>query len=454
MRSKGLSVFGIAIKCLNGKITNKNGHEDGMHTKSIGSYKYFHTSVQDNKTDFSVIMYVTSSDTDLEFEFYPLYTLDNKEVEGVKRSTTVTVETNNDSGNEDDDSSNEESNNEESNNEDDDNDDINENSYTSLGSTANCYIVSKSGSYKFQTVKGNSSISVGTVSKAEVLWESFGSSNMAHYTHVGDLIKSVTHKNGHIYLQTADTFRKGNAVIAAKDANGTVLWSWHIWLTDQPQGQVYYNNAGTMMDRNLGATSATPGDSGQGGLYYQWGRKDPFVWAQETCSVYWPYTVEASSHTGTVDYATQYPMTFITCTDLYHGRDWHYASRNNELWMSSKTIYDPCPSGWRVPDGGDDGVWARALGSSDYFDHSYEWSNWGMNFSGIFGSSSSIWYPSANTQNYDGDMKNYGVIGYWSASTLDNSKAVCFFFDREADWVNPSSKSYRADGMLVRCMKE
>ena len=454
MRSKGLSVFGIAVRCKNGEIINKSGHEDGMHIKSVGSYKYFHTSVQDNKTDYGTMMYVTCSDPEIELEFYPLYTLDNEEIEGTKRSTTVTVETNNDSGNEDDDSSNEESNNEESNNEDDDNDDINENSYTSLGSTANCYIVSKSGSYKFQTVKGNSSTSVGTVSKAEVLWESFGSSNMAHYTHVGDLIKSVTYKNGYIYLQTADTFRKGNAVIAAKDANGTVLWSWHIWLTDQPQGQVYYNNAGTMMDRNLGATSATPGDSGQGGLYYQWGRKDPFVWAKETCSVYWPYTVEASSRTGTVDYATQYPMTFITCTDLYHGRDWHYASRNNELWMSSKTIYDPCPSGWRVPDGGDDGVWARALGSSDYFDHSYEWSNWGMNFSGIFGSSSSIWYPSANTQNYDGEMKNYGVICYWSASTLDNSEAVCFFFDRDADWVNPSSKSYRADGMLVRCMKE
>lgn len=42
--------------------------------------------------------------------------------------------------------------------------------------TANCYIVSEAGAYKLQTVKGNSSESVGNVAKAEVLWESFGTS--------------------------------------------------------------------------------------------------------------------------------------------------------------------------------------------------------------------------------------------------------------------------------------
>ena len=39
---------------------------------------------------------------------------------------------------------------------------------------ANCYIVSKAGKYKFKTVKGNSSTSVGNLSTCEVLWESFG----------------------------------------------------------------------------------------------------------------------------------------------------------------------------------------------------------------------------------------------------------------------------------------
>ena len=40
--------------------------------------------------------------------------------------------------------------------------------------SANCYIVSEAGKYKFKTVKGNSSTSVGNLSTCEVLWESFG----------------------------------------------------------------------------------------------------------------------------------------------------------------------------------------------------------------------------------------------------------------------------------------
>ena len=144
----------------------------------------------------------------------------------------------------------------------------------SLSGTANCYVVSNAGFYYFKSVKGNSSTSVGTVSSVAVLWESFGTSTTPS---VGDLVKSVSYKDGNIYFDTATTFKEGNAVIAAKNSSGEILWSWHIWFTDQPQGQEYYNNAGTMMDRNLGATSATPGDVGALGLLYQWGRKDPFL---------------------------------------------------------------------------------------------------------------------------------------------------------------------------------
>ena len=140
--------------------------------------------------------------------------------------------------------------------------------------SANCYIVSEAGKYKFKTVKGNSSTSVGNLSTCEVLWESFGTSTTPT---IGDLIKGVTYKDGYIEFETASTFREGNAVIAVKDASGTILWSWHIWLTDQPQGHTYNNGAVVMMDRNLGATSATPGDVGALGLLYQWGRKDPFL---------------------------------------------------------------------------------------------------------------------------------------------------------------------------------
>lgn len=96
---------------------------------------------------------------------------------------------------------------------------------------ANCYVIYASGSYKFPTVKGNGTKSIGEVSYAEILWESLGTSEIPS---IGDLIKTATYSDGYITFETSDTFKEGNAVIAAKDEEGTVLWSWHIWLVEDP----------------------------------------------------------------------------------------------------------------------------------------------------------------------------------------------------------------------------
>ena len=327
--------------------------------------------------------------------------------------------------------------------------------------SANCYIVSSPGVYKFRTVKGNSSISVGTVASAAVLWESFGTSTTPN---VGDLIKSVSYKDGYITFQTADTFKEGNVVIAAKNSSGTILWSWHIWLTDQPQGQEYYNNAGTMMDRNLGATSAAPGDVGALGLIYHWGRKDPFLGSSSITSIStaastisWPSYVSSNSSYGTIAYATANPTTFIKYNSSNY--DWYYtgsSSTDNTRWTTSektKSIYDPCPAGWRVPDGGSNGVWSKALGSS-YTRPSYDSANEGMNISGKFGSASTIWYPASGYRYYGGgSLYNVGYSGlYWSASPYYYYAYYLLF--SSSGYVLPSSNHPRAYGQSVRCLQE
>ena len=339
--------------------------------------------------------------------------------------------------------------------------------YTNLSSagTANCYIISQSGSYCLLVVKGNSTSSVGSVSSAAVLWESFGTSITPS---VGDLIKSVSYKDGYIAFQTADTFKEGNAVIAAKDADGNILWSWHIWLTDQPQEQTYYNNAGTMMDRNLGATSATPGDVGALGLLYQWGRKDPFLGslsisgstlAKSTIS--WPSVVSSNSSNGTIAYATANPTTFIAYNSK--NKDWYYtgsSSTDNTRWTtseSSKSIYDPCPAGWRVPDGGYNGVWSKTLGSYTSYTGTYNSTNEGINFSGKFGSDQAIWYPASGCRDGNGgsldDVGSYGI--FWSASPgSDNSYGAYYLYFNYSGNVNPSRSLSRAFGSSVRCLQE
>lgn len=99
------------------------------------------------------------------------------------------------------------------------------------------------------------------------------------------LITQVAFNNNRVEFITSGSQGFGNAVIAVYDnvdpnANDAkVLWSWHIWCAPRPSDRYIHSESGgtiyTFMDRNIGAVSDTGGDNSYG-LYYQWGRKDPF----------------------------------------------------------------------------------------------------------------------------------------------------------------------------------
>ncbi len=318
---------------------------------------------------------------------------------------------------------------------------------------ANCFIISDSGTYAFDSVRGNSAESVGSVSSVEVLWESYGTSEVPE---VGSLVSSVSVEGDMIVFEVPDPYREGNAVIAAKDANGTILWSWHIWLTDEPQGHVYNNNAGTMMDRNLGATSANPGDVGALGLLYQWGRKDPFlgsssisIYTEAKSTITWPSYVTSNSSNGTIEYAISHPTTFITRNDSNY--DWHYtgsSSTDDTRWQSDKTIYDPCPAGWRVPDGESTGVWNTA----GFAKTSYDDTNKGISFS--ISSPSTTWYPASGSRG-DGALDDVGSNGYyWSVTVTPGSRGAHNLGFGRNGYVNPTNRSDRPLGFSVRCLQE
>ena len=278
---------------------------------------------------------------------------------------------------------------------------------------ANCYVVSQSGSYSFSSVKGNSEESVGAVNSAAVLWESFGTDVAPN---VGDLVTNVSFENGRVQFDVPSDYKEGNAVIAAMDEDGTVLWSWHIWLTDKPAEQVYYKNAGTMMDRNLGATSATPGDVGALGLLYQWGRKDPFLGSSSI--IFSEFTVAESTITWpamggdlNVEYTVSHPTSLLGS----HSRWWD-SPHDQTLWQSSanaKTIYDPCPAGWRVPDAG---LWNTACGTT-LLELTKDDVNNGYEFSGVFGGDDIIWYPHAGERACQSEGEVRGGFHYWSTAS-------------------------------------
>ena len=334
---------------------------------------------------------------------------------------------------------------------------------------ANCHIVSKRGMYFFDaTTKGNSQESVGDVSSVVVLWETLGTSSMPN---IGDVVSNVKINSGIVFLDV--TGNNGNALVGVKDSKGSILWSWHIWacmdydpsVTDQ----LYFNDAGTMMDRNLGATSSTPNDIHSIGLLYQWGRKDPFMNcgsfsmnSPAASTISWPSPVKSDINTGTISYSIENPTTFITSSHWSSNVDWLY-THNDYLWQTEdgeKGIYDPCPAGYRVPRGGESGLIKTALGS-DYVWAS--WSGYGIDFSGIFGSNSTIWYPaSCYIDDNSGNLVNAGRhrdcsyggdLWFCTPYYTDSDRANAFFYTSDR-FVGFIEYSYRARGSSVRCTKE
>lgn len=316
--------------------------------------------------------------------------------------------------------------------------------YTDLSAagTANCYLVQTSGDYRFKAVIGNSDMNVGIVKSVEVLWESFGTDVMPN---VGDLIASVSYKDGYIRFSTPEAFADGNAVIAAKNSKGVILWSWHIWCAEEGwQEHVYYNDAGTMMDRNLGATSATPGDVGALGLLYQWGRKDPFLGSSSISS-----SVQAAS-TGIWDISSS--VVSVADTELHPMTYYMFTCLPDGCWEALKTVYDPCPAGWSVPEGGRDGVWAKALGSGSLDSVAHDVTNRGYNYSGSFGDAETVWYPMSGFLSWDGKLIEPGSwFKCWSCSTVkDNSS---YAYNLSSTNVNATCNKYEC-GYSVRCQKD
>ena len=221
---------------------------------------------------------------------------------------------------------------------------------------ANCYIVTEPGVFKFKAVKGNSKTEyLADVSDAAVVWESW---NNNEEVVAGSIIKSVSYAEDYMIFHTPETLKAGNAVIAAVNMDGKILWSWHIWVPAteiQPStfGGLYGDKA--LMDRNLGALVAA--QVGQNvtaesyGLTYQWGRKDPFTGPSEVtsgdCSPATAAGVQAEVAPGLISLAQSIEQP--TLLGHQDNGDW-LDMFDNSLWIDdSKTIYDPCPAGYRVP---------------------------------------------------------------------------------------------------------
>ena len=249
---------------------------------------------------------------------------------------------------------------------------------------ANSYMVHMAGTYSFLT-RHVDNTPVNNIAKVDWLWASKveGSEGNA-------LVSDIKYADGEVTFTASD--KEGNVLLAAFDAEGEIVWSWHIWLTDMPEtidcenNVIYQSNGQTdgwyVMDRNLGATDATIGGGYETyGLYYQWGRKDPFIGSvkgerfrnpetgswdiehevfgegltvnnEDYAQAKWTNAL-TTKETGTIEYADAHPMHFMYAEANANQANW-LAAGNFNKWMDcdqamwrpfQKTNSDPCPPG-------------------------------------------------------------------------------------------------------------
>ena len=295
--------------------------------------------------------------------------------------------------------------------------------------TANCYIVNAPGTYMLPLVYGNA-IKNGTPNTP-----AYNNSNFKDYQnqeikspYIYDaytpydaclvwsdgfyMFENVHLSNDKKYLIFSinpDFLQQANAILAVRDKQQKIMWSWHIWVTERDiykkvhQLQDYETgalNAYGMMQCNLGwvdgkmvyynsrdltfkFSQETSGnvkemevtqEGGEfdykdvGSTYYQWGRKDPIValrnwdtYRFEDCRLH---------ETGDPDYVYKYEQKKVSIGESIQNPNVYYTLVDNTNWCteavaalwdgssnggdsekqsSVKTIYDPSPRGFKVP---------------------------------------------------------------------------------------------------------
>ena len=291
--------------------------------------------------------------------------------------------------------------------------------------TANCYIVSAPGYYKLPLVYGNglkngtnnSASLVGgtfvnhagtaittpyikdyaTPDNAVIVWQ-----DAYHLVHPSSL--QISSDNNFLSFQVPQQYIcQGNCVLAVRDASNTILWSWHIWVTDYninetveiinrsnthyhfmpiPFGfcdederkakrkiilKVQQAHSNMEISKELTQSSSSSSFSlGVNAVYFQWGRKDPMCpsngIADADKTLYDnTYSFEIQNSLTSMNNTIKYPYRFFymqdsNWSDITQTNWWDVSNTTENSYSYDeqshkviKSIYDPNPVGYKMP---------------------------------------------------------------------------------------------------------
>jgi hypothetical protein len=327
--------------------------------------------------------------------------------------------------------------------------------------SANCYIVTEPGKYKFLAVKGNNRTAFfEDIDDAKVLWETWNDDSEVE---ANSVVKSVSYTEDYMILEMPATLHPGNAVVAAMDSEGVIVWSWHIWV---PETAIVTKNYGIltpdMMDRNLGALVAAeagvPSPIHSFGLTYQWGRKDPFVGPKAVKSgdnaTVAGVELSQTEGAGAADECKiTLEQSIANPTLLGHSQNGSWIiPEGNDLWSDTeKTIYDPCPPGYRVP--------ARESGKpfhSGDLTTQVGWSESVDNAQFTLGDPVAVFPLAGYRDDYgpDGMTHAYDRAVYWTAYASGDAKTGYYVNVRSPGSKHALGEAGKSRAGSVRCVVE
>ena len=290
--------------------------------------------------------------------------------------------------------------------------------------TANCYVIHNPGTYKFPAIYGNAmkngadnkSAYTSTKSGANILSPFLGAhgpitkpqiEGIANacliWQDTENLISNISFDSANQYVKfevDKATIHNGNAIIAVRDNSNTILWSWHIWITEEDLTPVEITNHGgykyNFMPINLGWCGLDNQFYAERSLkvrikqgeestnikeislqqlrhditiskrdgncpYYQWGRKDPMLPSKGLGNTdkecFTTETQYAFQHTGLntndIKEYIRNPHKFNTKWEM-DGKYYNLWSTDNDKTDANddvviKSVYDPSPVGYSLP---------------------------------------------------------------------------------------------------------
>lgn len=285
----------------------------------------------------------------------------------------------------------------------------------------------------------------------------------------------------------------GYGVIAVYDKDYNLLWSFMINSYrpgEEPKANAYPGTGKSVMDRNLGAgrpaTKEILPSKGPLGAWFQWGRPTPLMWSNTGQTHYngalvnedidlkaalakpfikWGYAKGDGWNSNGNWYVGEF-------RNLWGGNDTEdYYDKNNDI---GKTVYDPCPAGYRVASG-DVIEYAIKYGKRNEVDHPEVTAPEDILFAKaglstvvipLDGDASDYWVylgahwgSSGSWGNRTSRSDRSGAL-YWSNSPVGSQGYVlqhCYFSAGYggADGDKDGKKTFtanRAQGLAVRCM--